>query len=203
VAESSKISQVKAAKEEIEKLKKGPFSEFKLELLHGKMKSKDKDVVMKNFRNQEFQILVATSVVEVGIDIPNASVMVIEGAERFGLAQLHQFRGRVGRGEHQSYCFLITSPNAPSSTKRLGVMEKTTDGFVIAREDMKIRGPGQFMGLAQSGTPDIAMESLTDVKTIQLARIKAQELLQNDMSLKKYPLLKKRLAKINSLIHWE
>lgn len=203
VEESSKISQVKAATEEFKKLKEGAFSQFKLELLHGKMKAKDKERVMENFRSGEFQVLVATSVVEVGVDIPNASVMLIEGAERFGLAQLHQFRGRVGRGKHQSYCFLITSENSPSSTKRLGVMEKTNDGFVIAREDMKLRGPGQFMGLAQSGVPDIAMESLTDIKTIQTARTKAQELLESDAKLKKFSKLKKRIDRIITSTHWE
>ncbi len=203
VEESSKISQVKAATEEIEKLKKGPFAQFKLELLHGKMKAKDKERIMGAFKNKKFDILVATSVVEVGIDIPNASVMIIEGAERFGLAQLHQFRGRVGRGNHQSYCFLITSVNAPPSTKRLGVMEKTNDGFIIAKEDMKLRGPGQFMGLAQSGVPDIAMESLTDINLIQLARTNAQEILALDAFLKAFPLLKKKLDSLNSSIHWE
>lgn len=203
VEESSKISQVKAATEEFKKLKEGPFSQFKLELLHGKMKAKNKEEIMESFRNKEFQILVATSVVEVGIDIQNASVMLIEGAERFGLAQLHQFRGRVGRGKHQSYCFLVTSKNSPSSTKRLGIMEKTDDGFAIAREDMKIRGPGQFMGLAQSGIPDIAMESLTDVKTIQMARTKAQELLKIDPKLKNFSKLKKKIDNLATSTHWE
>lgn len=203
VEESSKISQVKAATEEIEKLQKGAFSQFKLKLLHGKMKAKEKEAVMASFKKKKFDILVATSVVEVGIDIPNASVMVIEGAERFGLAQLHQFRGRVGRGEHQSYCFLITSDTAPDSTRRLAVLEKTNDGFVIAQEDMKLRGPGQFMGLAQSGVPDIAMESLTDVNLIQLARTNAQELLTSDASLRALPLLKEKLDKLNSQVHWE
>lgn len=203
VEESSKVSQVKAATEEIERLQKGSFSQFKLKLLHGKMKAKEKETVMEGFKKKEFDILVATSVVEVGIDIPNASVMVIEGAERFGLAQLHQFRGRVGRGEHQSYCFLITSDTAPDSTKRLSVLEKTNDGFVIAHEDMKLRGPGQFMGLAQSGVPDVAMESLTDINLIQLARTNAQELLANDASLKNFILLKKRLDNLNSQVHCE
>ncbi len=203
VEESSKISQVKAATDEIKKLKKGPFSQFKLGLLHGKMKAKDKEDVMEDFKNKKIDILVATSVVEVGIDIPNASVMVIEGAERFGLAQLHQFRGRVGRGKHQSYCFLITSENTPTSTKRLSVMEKTNDGFLIAKEDMQIRGPGQFMGLAQSGSPDIAMESLTDVKLIRLSRTSAQDLLGNDYSLESFPLLRKKLDKLTSSFHCE
>ncbi len=203
VEESSKISQVKAAKTELENLKNGPFADYNLGLLHGKVKPKEKELTMEKFKAKEFDILIATSVVEVGIDIPNASVMVIEGAERFGLAQLHQFRGRVGRGAHQSYCFLITSNNAPSSTKRLHIMEKTNDGFLIAQEDMKLRGPGQFMGITQSGIPDITMESLADTKTIQLARTMAQEFLKNDPLLKKSPSLKKRVDNITASVHLE
>ena len=203
VEESSKISQVKAVVEEKELLEKKIFSEFKIALLHGKMKAKEKDQVMEDFKMRKFDILVSTSVVEVGIDIPNATVIIIEGAERFGLSQLHQFRGRVGRSEHQSYCFLLTSPNIPHATARLKVMEKTNDGFEISKADLKLRGPGQFLGTTQSGMPDIAMQSLSDIKTIQACRLEAQRVTAFNPDLDKFPLLKKELGKIKNSIHWE
>ncbi len=203
VEESSKISEVKSAKEEFEKLKEQVFPNLSLGLLHGRMKPKEKNQVMKNFKDQKIDILVSTSVVEVGIDIPNATLMIIEGAERFGLAQLHQFRGRVGRGQDQSYCFLFTSDNVANSTSRLKAMEKTNNGFKIAEEDLKLRGPGQFLGTLQSGTPDIAMESLSDVKLIQSARLYAQSLLSFDSDLKKFPLLKNKSDLLSKKIHFE
>ncbi len=129
--------------------------------------------------------------------------MLIEGAERFGLAQLHQFRGRVGRGQDQSYCFLFTSDNVSESTTRLRVMEKTNDGFKIAEEDLKLRGPGQFLGTLQSGNPDIAMESLSDVKLIQSARLYAQSLLSHDPTFKKFALLKNKSDLLSEKIHFE
>ncbi len=203
VTETSKISEVKAATEEHQRLQKEIFPEFKLGLLHGKMKPAEKNKIMQNFKNKKLDILVSTSVVEVGVDIPNATIMIIEGAERFGLAQLHQFRGRVGRGKHQSYCFLFTSDNVANTTARLRVLEKTNDGFKISEADLKLRGPGQFMGTAQSGIPDIAMESLSDVKTIQQARQEAQRVLEFDPKLKKLPALKAELEKLDALIHNE
>lgn len=203
VEESSKISEVKAATEEQKRLQEKIFTDCRLGLLHGKMKSQDKEAVMKDFKNKKFDILVSTSVVEVGIDIPNAVIMLIEGAERFGLSQLHQFRGRVGRSEHQSYCFLLTSPNVPNATRRLRAMEKTNDGFKISQEDLKLRGPGQFLGTMQSGIADVAMESLSDVKIIEASRLEAQRVLAFDPELKKFPLLKLQTEKLNSKIHWE
>jgi ATP-dependent DNA helicase RecG len=203
VEESSKISEVKAATEEYQRLQKKIFPNFKLELLHGKMKSKDKGEIMQRFKDKKADILVSTSVIEVGIDIPNATIMIIEGAERFGLSQLHQFRGRVGRGAHQSYCFLLTSNNTSPTTKRLSVLEKTNNGFKIAEEDMKLRGPGQFLGTLQSGIPDITMESLTDTETIQSARLIAERLLKTDSALQQFPLFKKQVEKLNSQLHLE
>lgn len=203
VEESSKVTEVKAATEEFERLQKKIFPEFKLGLLHGRKKPAEKNEIMKDFKNKKIDILVSTSVVEVGVDIPNASIMIIEGAERFGLSQLHQFRGRVGRGEHQSYCFLFTSENVADSTRRLSVMEKTNDGFKIAKEDLKLRGPGQFLGTMQSGLPDIAMESLSDVKSIQAAREEAQRIIAFDAKLKKFPELKNQLEKLEAVAHWE
>jgi ATP-dependent DNA helicase RecG len=203
VEESSNFSTVKSAIEEHENLQKNIFPDLKIALLHGKMKAKEKEKIMSDFKEKKFNILVSTSVIEVGIDIPNATVIVVEGAERFGLAQLHQFRGRVGRGKKQSYCFLFTSENAPEKTARLKNMEKTNDGFKIAEADLKLRGPGQFIGTLQSGTPDVAMESLSDVKLIQSARIYAQSLLKYDPNLKKFPLLKEKSDLLSEKIHFE
>lgn len=203
VEESSKISQVKAATEEFKNLQKNIFPDFKLGLLHGKKKPKEKNEIMDDFKNKKIDVLVSTSVVEVGVDIPNATIMMIEGAERFGLSQLHQFRGRVGRGEYQSYCFLFTSENVADSTRRLGAMEKTNDGFKISQYDLKLRGPGQFLGTMQSGLPDIAMESLSDVKSIQAARQEAQRIIEFNAELKKFPLLKNQLEKMEKVVHWE
>ena len=203
VEESSKISQVKSATEEHESLQNQIFPNLKIGLLHGKMKPKEKEAIMSEFKNKKFDILVSTSVIEVGIDIPNATTIVIEGAERFGLAQLHQFRGRVGRRKEQSYCFLFTSENVAESTARLKTMEKTNNGFKIAEADLKLRGPGQFLGTLQSGVPDITMESLSDVKLIQSARVYAQSLLEYDPNLKNFPLLKNKSASLAEQIHFE
>ncbi len=203
VEESSEMAEVKSATEEFNALQDKIFPDLKVGLLHGKMKPKEKQKVMKDFKDKKFDILVSTAVVEVGVDIPNATVMIIEGAERFGLSQLHQFRGRVGRGKDQSYCFLFTSENAPASNSRLKAMEKTNDGFKIAEADLKLRGPGQFLGTLQSGKPDVAMESLSDVKSIQQAKIEAQRILYFDSQLKKFPLLKKQVEKLHQNMHWE
>jgi ATP-dependent DNA helicase RecG len=203
VEESTKQTELKSATKEHQRLQEEVFTQYKLGLLHGKMKSKEKDAVMQQFKNKTFDILVSTSVVEVGVDVPNATIIIIEGAERFGLSQLHQFRGRVGRGNHQSYCFLFTSENAPNTTARLKVMEATNNGFRIAQEDLRLRGPGQFLGTSQSGEPDIAMESLSDIRLIQEARLEAQRLLSSDPLLNNFPLLKKTITKLESTVHWE
>jgi len=203
VEESSNFSTVKSAIEEHKNLQKNVFPSLKIGLLHGKMKPKEKEFVMNAFKNKKNDILVSTSVIEVGIDIPNATTIVIEGAERFGLAQLHQFRGRVGRSKKQSYCFLFTSESASESTFRLRTMEKTNNGFGIAEADLKLRGPGQFLGTLQSGSPDIIMESLSDIKLIQSARVYAQSLLKYDPNLKNFSLLKNRSASLTKQIHFE
>lgn len=193
------MADVKAATAEHKRLSEEVFPELKLGLLHGRLKAKEKESVMTDFKNNKTQILVATSVVEVGIDIPNATVMIIENAERFGLSQLHQFRGRVGRGEHQSYCFLFSE----SDSARLAALEKTTDGFEISKIDLELRGPGQFFGYVQSGLPDIAMENLTNIKLIKLAREEAQNILATDPNLKGHPLLADALRKFSEKIHLE
>ncbi len=164
------------------------FSEFSVGLLHGRMKGQEKDRVMEDFRSGRIQILVCTTVVEVGVDVPNATVMLIEGAERFGLSQLHQLRGRVGRGNHKSYCLLLASSDRlnPSSLARLKVMEETTDGFRIAEEDLKLRGPGELLGTKQSGLADLRMaDILKDREILAAARKDAFELVEEDPLLMK------------------
>ncbi len=202
---SESMVDVKAVKEEHERLSQVIFPEFKLGLLHGKLKAKEKEGVMEDFKNKNFDILVSTSVVEVGIDIPNATVIVIENAERFGLTQLHQFRGRVGRGREQSYCFLFARGTEQKSLlpTRLKIMEKTNDGFEISEHDLKLRGPGQFFGTIQSGLPDITMENLSNIKLIKFARAEAAYLLENDPKLKGHPLLADALKKFSEKIHLE
>ena len=173
-----------AAVEEYARLQEKIFPQFKLGLLHGRMKADDKDDVMQRFRNGEFQILVSTSVVEVGVDIPNATVMLIEGANRFGLAQLHQLRGRVGRGGEKSYCLLVAETTDAVENERLQVMLQTNDGFVLAEHDLQQRGPGDFLGKRQSGYNDLKLASLTDVHLIDKARRMAQENFEVDPELK-------------------
>jgi ATP-dependent DNA helicase RecG len=161
------LEEKRAVLAEYEKLSNHIFPELRVGLLHGKLKSKDKEAVMTAFRDRELDILVSTAVIEVGIDIPNASVMMIEGAERFGLAQLHQFRGRVGRGEHQAYCFVFTDSNNPAAFERLKAFTQTTSGFDLAELDLQLRGPGQLAGLQQSGIGDLKIARLSDIDMIQ------------------------------------
>jgi ATP-dependent DNA helicase RecG len=203
VEESKILTELKAATEEHDRLSKKIFPNLKIGLLHGKMKSSDKEIVMENFKSKKYDILVATSVVEVGIDIPNASVMIIEDADRFGLSQLHQFRGRVGRGEHQSYCFLLTSSNTTKAKSRLKALVSHSSGFDIAEEDLKLRGPGEFFGSRQSGLPDITMQHIANTKLIEFAHDYALETLTADPTLKNNPLLKARLKKFTQSVHLE
>ena len=194
---------VKAVKDEYKKLDKEVFPNLKIGLLHGKLKKQEKEKVMSDFAKNKINILVSTSVVEVGVDIPNATIMMIEDAEKFGLAQLHQFRGRVGRGEHQSFCFLFSeSPNFPS-LQRLSALTKTNDGFELAEMDLKLRGPGEVYGQRQSGLPDLKMASLTDYENIKKAKCEAEELLKTHPDLEKYPQLKHELAKFKNAVHLE
>ncbi|NQU85576.1 MAG: ATP-dependent DNA helicase RecG, partial [Mariniphaga sp.] len=164
------------------------FPEYKIGMVHGRMKSSEKDREMQKFKEKETQILVSTTVIEVGVDVPNASVMIIESAERFGLSQLHQLRGRVGRGAEQSYCILLTSYKLGNeSRKRLGTMVRTNDGFEIAEVDMRLRGPGDIEGTQQSGIGfDLKIANLAkDGEILQLARDHAKQILENDPILQK------------------
>jgi ATP-dependent DNA helicase RecG len=182
VEDSEKI-QTKAAVEEHERLSQEVFPQFRLGLLHGRMRPEDKDQIMSQFREGEIDILVSTSVVEVGIDVPNATVMLIEGANRFGLAQLHQFRGRVGRGEYPSYCLLIPDTDNDTDNERLTSMESTTDGFKLAEYDLDQRGPGEFLGTRQSGFTNLRTAEITDIKLIEKARREAQAVFSADPTL--------------------
>lgn len=196
-------AEVKAVKEEYKKLSEEIFPELKIGMLHGKQKPKEKELTMKQFNAGIIDILVSTSVVEVGVDVPNATVMMIEGADRFGLAQLHQFRGRVGRGEHQSYCLLFGDSADRQTNKRLEALVKCDDGFALAEKDLAIRGPGDFYGSRQWGLPELKIASLTDLPLIQTAREEAARLLQKDPVLRNYPLLKQKLLAFKEKVHFE
>ena len=166
------------------------FPDFKVGLLHGKLKNDEKESVMQDFKNGKYDILVSTTVVEVGVDVPNATVMVIENAERFGLSQLHQLRGRVGRSSLQSYCILVSSSRSQETRERLNIMTQTNDGFVIAEKDLQLRGPGEFLGTRQSGLPDLIISDIVrDAKILELARNEAIEFLKNN-NIDDYPKLK-------------
>ena len=193
--EESETLAVKAATSEYERLKREVFPHKRLGLLHGAMKAVDKDAVMRQFRDHELDILVATSVIEVGIDIPNATVMVIEDADRFGLSQLHQFRGRVGRGKHQSYCYVLSADASISAQERLGVFQDTDDGFKLSEEDLRLRGPGDFFGVRQSGMPELRMASLSDTPLVELAGSLAEKLWESDPYLRKpeHAMLRERM----------
>ncbi len=183
--EESDSLAVKAVTVEYERLSKQVFPNLRLGLLHGAMKSADKDQIMRRFRDQELDILVATSVIEVGIDVPNATVMVIEDADRFGLSQLHQLRGRVGRGQHQSFCYVLSADASLHAQERLEVFQSTDDGFRLAEEDLRLRGPGDFFGVRQSGVPELRVANLSDTPLIELARSLAVKLWQSDPYLRK------------------
>ena len=183
LVEESDKSDLPSAEEMYEKLQSDVFKDLRVSLIHGKMSAKDKDAIMVAFRNHEADILVATAVIEVGIDIPNASTMMIEGADRFGLAQLHQFRGRVGRGPHKSYCILVSDRDNETTNMRLDAMVASRDGFVLAEKDLEIRGPGEFFGTRQSGMPDLKIAQLTDIRLLQAAQLEAKTILREDPEL--------------------
>ena len=181
--EESEVVQTRAATQEYSRLSREIFPDLRLGLLHGRLSAGEKEEVMERFRGGELDILVSTPVVEVGIDIPNATVMMVEGAERFGLSQLHQFRGRVGRGSEKSYCLLLAESLSREVRERLALMELTNDGFELAEEDLRLRGPGEFFGTRQSGLPDLRMARLSDTALLELARKEAERLFDLDPEL--------------------
>ena len=196
VEESDKLG-VKSATAEYKRLKKEVFADLEIGLIHGKLKSAEKEKIMAAFSTNEIKILVATAVIEVGVDIPNASVMLIEGAERFGLAQLHQFRGRVGRGQDQSYCLLLTSKEEQNArtAERLQALSKYNDGISLAKIDLQLRGAGDLHGLVQSGFPELKIASLFDRETIKKAQTAAEKIIKSDPELNLYPGIKAKLGK--------
>lgn len=198
---SDKIT-VKSVKETASEMKQ-LFPGIAISLLHGQMASDEKNSVLNNFAAGAIQLLVATAIVEVGVNVPNASIMIIEGAERFGLAQLHQFRGRIGRGEHQSYCYLFPTIEEALASERLRALASTLDGFKIAESDLRLRGPGEMYGVSQSGFANLQIASLLDYGAIKAARMEAQRLLNCDPELVKYPLLRKKAEQKNAAAHFE
>lgn len=195
IEESETMTTVKAAVKEFERLKKEVFPNLKLELLHGKLKAKEKDTILNKFKKGKANILVATPVVEVGIDIPNATIMVIEAADRFGLSQLHQLRGRVGRSNKQSYCLLFTESQNQRTIQRLKSMEKIYVGAQLAELDLKLRGPGEIYGTAQHGIPELKIASFSDFSLIEKARKEAEEIFPH---LSDYPLLLEKIKNQNA-----
>ena len=193
----------KSVKEESKRLKKEIFPEYKIGILHSKMRSTEKEKVMLDFKNKKIDILVATSVVEVGVNVENASLIVIEGAERFGLAQLHQLRGRVLRGTHQPYCFVFADTKSTKTVERLHALKTARNGFELAEFDLLQRGAGQLAGLKQWGISDLGMEAIKNIKMVEAARLEATKLIKDNPTLSKFPLLKERLASPSSKIHFE
>lgn len=194
---------VKSVKEEYKKLNELIFKDLKIEMLHGKMKPAEKEKIMQDFLGNKINILVSTSVVEVGVDIPNATIMMIEGADRFGLAQLHQFRGRVGRSNHQSFCFLFTDNQSSKTMQRLQALTKYHDGFALSKIDLKFRGPGEVYGTIQKGFPELKIASLFDYALIKEAKEEVEELLKKDKNLINCPKVKEKTNSLNQLIHME
>lgn len=201
--ESSPKLEVKSVEEEYNKLAGDIFPEQNIGIMHGKLKPQEKEKVMRDFLDNKYHILVSTSVVEVGVDVPNATIMVIEGAERFGLSQLHQFRGRVGRGEHRSYCFLFTESNSEKTQKRLQALVDYQDGFTLSQMDLKLRGSGDMYGTAQKGFPQFQVASLFDYELMKKARDAAKLIIEKDPDLKKYPALAGKIEEEKQKIHWE
>ncbi len=193
----------KSVKEEAKRLKKNIFQEYEIDVLHGKMTPKTKESVMARFEANEIQILCATSVVEVGVNVPNAVVIVIEGAERFGLAQLHQLRGRVIRSNDQAYCYLLTDSFSPKTAQRLKALKTAKNGFELAELDLTLRGAGELGGKKQWGISDLGMEAIKNIKMVEAARTEAREMLAKDPDLKKYPLIAEKITRKDDVAHFE
>ncbi len=197
--EDSDVSGAKSVTAEAQRLRQGPFSHRRIGLLHGKMKPEDKDAEMRRFAGGELDILVATSVIEVGIDVPNATVMLIEGAERFGLAALHQLRGRVGRSSHRSYCFIASDSITPGTMERLQAMERTQDGFRLAQIDLELRGPGQVYGRRQHGDLELEMADLGDSRLVAAVRKAADDFVTDGDAVLQYPRVIERINRLKTV----
>jgi ATP-dependent DNA helicase RecG len=195
--------QAKSVKEEAKRLKKEIFPEYEIAILHSKMTPKEKDDTMAKFSKHEIDILVATSVVEVGVNVPNATMIFIEGAERFGLAQLHQLRGRVVRSTHQAYCFVCPESSGEQTLARLKALITAKNGFELAEKDLMQRGPGELSGRKQWGISDIGMEALKNLKLVEAARAEALALIQKDENLSHHPLLAEELKNRTAQTHFE
>jgi ATP-dependent DNA helicase RecG len=193
--------QVRSVEAETERLKRTEFKNYRVASLHGQLSSKEKDAIMRQFLEHTIDVLVATSVVEVGVNVPNATTIIIEGAERFGLAQLHQLRGRVVRSVHQAYCYVLTTNGGTS--KRLQAFVKAKNGFELAEQDLKIRGPGELYGRNQSGMSDVGMEALKNIKMVETARAEAQKLITQDPTLQKHRILQAMITARQEKIHLE
>jgi ATP-dependent DNA helicase RecG len=201
--EESDKTGAKSVTETSRTLAKKELSGLTVDMLHGKMKPKEKTDAIEAFRSGKTDVLVATTVVEVGVDVPNATVMVIMGAERFGLAQLHQLRGRVGRSDAASYCFLIPDALTQPGQKRLQAMVESNDGFALAEKDLELRGAGNLFGNAQSGFPDFKLATVADVPLMKLARDHAMPLLQSDPDLTSHPELREKVKGSFDRVHLE
>ena len=197
ISESGMLD-AKSAEKAYAELKSGPFKHRRIGLLHGKMKPDEKDNIMQQFVRHELDILVSTTVIEVGVNVPNATVMLIENAERFGLAQIHQLRGRVGRSEHQGFCYLMLGDSRQPSP-RLRALESSNDGFELAELDLEIRGPGAIYGTMQHGQLDLRVAKLTDVRLIAAARQSAQKFIDKDEKLLDYKELAEHVNRLRSV----
>ena len=194
IDESETIS-AKNATQEHKRLSETVFQSYRVGLLHGKLDNKEKDKVMLDFKNKKYDVLVSTTVVEVGVDVENATVMIIENAERFGLSQLHQLRGRVGRNSEQSYCILVSTSSSKNVQDRLKIMTQTNNGFIIAEKDLELRGPGEFLGTRQSGIQDLGLADIVnDIETLEIAREDAFNFVKEN-NITNYPLLERAIAK--------
>jgi len=200
--EESKVLEAESVKKQYEKLKK-IFDKEILGILYGKMKPEEKQKVIKDFIEGKIKILISTSVVEVGIDIPEANIMIIEGAQQFGLASLHQIRGRIGRGGKMGFCFLFCDKLTPSVKKRLKAIQEAKDGFELAKKDLEIRGPGEILGKKQHGLPDKIMKLLGNQELIKLSKEAVELILKKDPTLASWPSLKKALLDLEATIHLE
>lgn len=202
-ADGTTLSELRSVTSEAKRLKKEVFQEYNIEIMHSKMTTKDKEKVMRDFAEKKIDILVSTSVIEVGVNIPNATIIIIEGAERFGLAQLHQLRGRVVRSTHQSYCYLFANTKTTKTTDRLKALTKAANGFELAELDLSLRGAGFLSGDKQWGVSDLGMEAMKNIKMVEAARSEAINIIQSDIDLKSYPLLAETLKGKNLKLHFE